>query len=122
MPHSSPTLPQRLRRRKSAWVLFLLALIIKVVAGTACVFDGPGPVYASSAGFAMHTDAPAATDGEACVLGEAGGCHCACAHAVAMPVSLYALTAIVSSPDRVDHVPEPPRPTLDRSPLRPPIA
>jgi hypothetical protein len=127
MSRSLPTLLQRLRRHKGGWLLLIAALMIKIAAGTVCVLDGPR--VASSGPSGGHTNiasvveaATSADDGDACLLGEAGGCHCACAHATALPATLPALAAVVSLPIVVSHLPVAPTPLFNRSPLRPPIA
>lgn len=128
MSRTLPTMYQRLRRHKGGWLLLIAALIIKIAAGTVCVLDGPR--LASSAPSTSHTltvnaseaNTPPADDGEACLLGEAGGCHCACAHATALPTAMPALAAVIGLPVVVSHLPATPVSPVNRSPLRPPIA
>lgn len=109
-------------------MLLFAALIFKIAAGTVCVLDGPS--LASSPSSSDHTltvgavqaDTLTGEDEEACLLGESSGCHCACAHAVAMPMDAPSVAAVVGLPDVVKHVPAAPVPLVAPSPLRPPIA
>ncbi len=128
MSRPLPTMYQRLRRHKGGWLLLIAALIIKIAAGTVCVLDGPR--LASSTPSTPHTltlnaleaNTPSTDDGETCLLGEAGGCHCACAHATALPTAMPALAAVIGLPVVVSHLPAAPLSPVNRSPLRPPIA
>jgi len=128
MSRALPTLLQRLRRHKGGWLLLIMALMIKVAAGTMCVLDGPSLVSSEPAGGhaqianALQAAVAPADDGDACHLGEAGGCHCACAHATALPTTMPALVTVVALPGVVSHLPATPTPLFMRSPLRPPIA
>ncbi|HVI55724.1 MAG TPA: hypothetical protein VM621_11835 [Luteibacter sp.] len=127
MPRTLPTMLQRFRRHKGGWILLIAALMIKIAAGTACMMDGPRLLSDTPSADrvlaigGMQADA-ATSDGDACLLGESGGCHCACAHATALPSAMPALAAVVSLPVVVTHLPVAPSPLFARSPLRPPIA
>jgi hypothetical protein len=128
MSRSLPSMLQRLRRHKGGWLLLIAALMIKIAAGTVCVLDGPGLASSEPSGdhtkivSVLQATATSTDDGDACLLGEAGGCHCACAHATALPATMPALVAIVGLPAVVSHLPTAPTPLFNRSPLRPPIA
>jgi hypothetical protein len=125
MPRSLPTLLQRLRRHKGGWVLLIAALMIKVATGTVCLLDGsplPGSPPSSGQTLTLATDTASTNDGEACLLGEGSDCHCACAHAAALPVAAPALAAVISLPGVVSHLPAAPTLLVSPSPLRPPIA
>jgi hypothetical protein len=119
---------QRLRHHKGGWLLLIAALMIKIAAGTVCVLDGPRLASSEPSGghtqivSALQAATSSADDGDACLLGEAGGCHCACAHATALPATMPALVAVVGLPAVVGHLPAAPTPLFNRSPLRPPIA
>ena len=71
---------------------------------------------------AAAVDPAVGNDDGTCVLGEAGGCHCVCAHSLTLPATVaLALTrpgvkldALVDALDRV--------PTAPASLIRPPIA
>lgn len=121
--HATPLLT-RLRRHRGLWSLAVAVLLIKLVASSICLGDAPRARLAAAqttvAVAALATDASA---DDACLLGEAGGCHCACAHAltltssgVAMPVAPPATRASVA-PFDVGRVP-----AGGGSLLRPPIA
>lgn len=119
------TLLQRLRLHRGVWLLVAVALLIKFATSTACLLDGPRPVFASAGDTAASMIAVSDTQDppdETCLLGEAGGCHCACAHAVAVPASGLRV-AIVLPPSGVAlHVPAATPPRGPGSLLRPPIA
>jgi len=129
----SPTtsLPTRLRRQRGLWVLAMFALLIKVVAATVCLTDGvQSPLTsetADAASVCMVVAAPVDTaandDGSgACLLGEPGGCHCACAHSVPLTnMSTLSITVPVSRFDRL--LPDSSFvPAIAGSLFRPPIA
>ncbi|WP_458071262.1 hypothetical protein [Rhodanobacter sp. BL-MT-08] len=89
---SHPSLLTRLRRHRGLWVLAVAVLLIKLAAGTMCLTDGPYKNIAASTASALSIDAPseqsvtsAADEAGDCVLGEAGDCHCACAHTLPLP-------------------------------------
>lgn len=92
-PHSP--LLTRLRRHRGLWVVAMAVMMIKLVAGTLCLADGPEKsvvaqttITAAVANLAVDTAVSDATDvADACVLGEAGDCHCACAHTMPMPAT-----------------------------------
>jgi len=118
----------RLRRHRGLWVLSVAVMLIKLMTGTICLADGRDPRFASSTGVDVPVlvytvaDASAHDDAGNCVLGEAGGCHCTCAHAAALPTTAW------SSIDKMDaHFVAPalfPRrmPAFAGSLIRPPIA
>lgn len=112
---------QRLRLHKGAWMLVALALLIKFAASTACLLDGPG---AAAAGDVAHVAATVTIDGDGdgCLLGEAGGCHCACNHTVTLPPSTLSIVASTLLPTLDPHLPAAPLLRPAASPLRPPIA
>lgn len=92
MFRATPSLLSRLRRHRGLWMLAVAVLLIKLAAGTICLTDGayPGGSFKNlAAASSLSVDAPAdptATDEETgCVLGEAGGCHCTCAHTMPLP-------------------------------------
>lgn len=128
VPRSLPTSLQRLRRHKGGWLLLIAALMIKIAAGTVCLLDGPRLVESPPSSDQTLTlgitqaDTTSTNDDEACLLGEGGDCHCACAHAAALPVAASALAAVISLPVIVSHLPAAPLPLVSPSPLRPPIA
>jgi len=119
---------QRLRLHRGAWMLVVFAMLIKVAASTACLLDGPRTVVAGAqAGTAIEAQFIAATtadsqDDEFCQLGEPGGCHCACAHAVTMPAASFDTVASALLPSIHAHAPVAPSMRPMASPLRPPIA
>ncbi|MET0935628.1 MAG: hypothetical protein ABWX83_06555, partial [Luteibacter sp.] len=86
------------------------------------------PVFTSSAApsvllvDAVQVSAADAPDGDTCLLGERGGCHCACAHAAALPLSISPLATVVMVGHAIGHLPEAPISRVAPSPLRPPIA
>jgi hypothetical protein len=70
----------------------------------------------------VQVSAADAPDGDTCLLGERGGCHCACAHAAALPLSISPLATVVMVGHAIGHLPEAPISRVAPSPLRPPIA
>ena len=119
MSRHSPRLFARLRRHRGVWVLALAVLLFKVAMSTFCVLDGPRVAFGGDTASAV---AVATGNGDDCVLGEGGGCHCTCAHAVALPAVDAGVTVdvILLHPDTA--LSEPLSPAFFRSPLRPPIA
>lgn len=117
----------RLRRHRGLWVLAMAVLMIKLVAGTVCLTDGPRTGVAVQTTMAVDPTvvvdpASAADNADACSLGEAGDCHCACAHTMPMPA-----TAVLSIGKVASHFESPTiyssvAPALTGSLLRPPIA
>jgi hypothetical protein len=113
----------RLRRHRGLWVLAVAVLLFKVMTTSICLADP----LASSAG-AANTPAQlssinaAAPDDAGCLLGEAGGCHCSCAHNMPVPIGI----AWVLPPQDMSAAPFPAAsgviPDITRSLLRPPIA
>jgi hypothetical protein len=119
MSRPTPRLLARLRHHRGVWVLALAVLLFKVAMSTFCVLDGPGFVLGGDVANAGTT---VLVDADDCVLDEGGGCHCSCAHAVALPagdtsvpVSVAVLSVEAVLTDALS-------PSFFRSPLRPPIA
>ncbi|MHB1058700.1 MAG: hypothetical protein ACYC0F_12565 [Rhodanobacter sp.] len=116
----------RLRCHRGLWVLAMAVLLIKLVAGTLCLSDGPGARFAASDSSATISVAAAdpvvGNDDGSCVLGEAGGCHCVCAHSVTLPTAVALAVArpgirLDAPVEALGHVP-----TAPVSLIRPPIA
>lgn len=122
MCRTSPRLFTRLRRHRGVWMLALAVLLFKVAMSTFCVLDGPRVVLSGDAAGATIASNATLDDDDLCVLDEGKGCHCTCAHAVALPASI----AGVIVPSLVSRVhpalPVAAPPAFARSPLRPPIA
>ncbi|HOV59362.1 MAG TPA: hypothetical protein PLN91_15895 [Rhodanobacteraceae bacterium] len=109
--------------------LFALVVLGKTVLAASCVADGLRAVSVTSAAVSIHADDGTQTvaddgddDAAACWHSGAGGCHCSCAHGVALPVAEIAVrTALApAQPPRVSHADfvSSPQPSV----LRPPIA
>jgi hypothetical protein len=125
-PSSQPLLT-RLRRHRGLWVLVLAVMLIKLVSGALCATDGPQARFAATAAASTSVvamvDSPlGVADTGACVLGEAGDCHCTCAHSVTLPAA--ALPAIAGMDIRfaVLMIQSGFTPATTGSLLRPPIA
>jgi hypothetical protein len=94
MTRATPSLLTRLRRHRGLWVLAVAVLLIKLVAGSICLGDAPAAArladtQATTTVLATMDPVTAATPGDnPCLLGEAGGCHCACAHALTLATSV----------------------------------
>jgi len=90
MKRTCMSLPSRLRRHRGLWVLAVAVLLFKVLTSSICLAD---PQVSSPATWG---NAPARTamiqasvpDDASCLLGEAGGCHCTCAHNMPLPVDM----------------------------------
>lgn len=100
MYRSSTSLLTRLRRHRGLWVLAVAVMLIKLTAGTICLTDGPEKRLGSATttiGALMLTDTVevSSDDARSCVLGEVGGCHCACAHTVTLPTAALLSIAMV---------------------------
>lgn len=123
MPYTTPHLFARLRRHRGAWALALTVLLFKVVVSTYCLLDGPRPVVSIPSGDTPAVSATIAQAGEdGCFLDEGEGCHCACAHAIAMPAAAAPRLVALANVRFDAAVPAAPLPTYARSLLRPPIA
>lgn len=127
MHSSSPPLLTRLRRHRGLWVLVLAVMLIKLVSGALCATDGLQvqftAVAVSTSVLAAAVDSPpGAADAGACVLGDAGDCHCTCAHSVTLPV--VALPAVAGMDVHFDmlSIYSGFTPAMTGSLLRPPIA
>jgi hypothetical protein len=121
-----PSLLTRLRRHRGLWVLAVAVMLIKLTAGTICLTDGAqNRLGAATAaiGAMASVDAVKAAAGDAtgCVLGEAGGCHCACAHAVTMPSTAVPSIARMDSRFHFRARPSGYTPAMTGSLIRPPI-
>ncbi|MFC5579520.1 hypothetical protein [Rhodanobacter terrae] len=94
MIRATPLLLTRLRRHRGLWLLAVAVLLIKLAAGSICLGDSPAAAaladaQATTSVLATMDSATSATpDDNACLLGEAGGCHCACAHALTLATSV----------------------------------
>ncbi|NID14522.1 hypothetical protein [Luteibacter yeojuensis] len=119
MSRRTPHLLARLRRHRGVWVLALAVLLFKVAMSTFCVLDGPRVAFG---GDVADTHALALEDDDTCVLGEGGGCHCTCAHAVALPSHDASVPVMATLSHLAAPLPPLLSPSIERSPLRPPIA
>lgn len=128
MSRIQPSLLARLRRHRGLWVLAALVLVFKLASGSACLADAPSAAltaHASTAATAMTASAPLSGDtapDPGCLLGEVGGCHCACAHAMPVPAAAVAAPIVPVLALVPSAVPSGVRVVLPGSPLRPPIA
>lgn len=85
-PRSLP-LMNRLRRHRGLWLLVVLVMLIKLASGAVCLADGARS-QPSSAVATLSMAASPASQGDDCLLGEGGACHCACAHMATLPASV----------------------------------
>jgi len=119
------SLLRRLRLSRRAWLLVAVAMLIKLATATACLLDGPGLAIAPAGeadGIHLVMAQASPAGDEACVLDEAGGCHCACAHAVTLPAAAFDLATVALLPTYAARAPLTPSLRVAASPLRPPIA
>lgn len=119
-----PSLLVRLRRHRGVWVLALAVLLFKVAMSTLCALDGPRIAFTdgSPAGAVAVVDTAVVDADDYCALGEGGGCHCTCAHAVALPAQWTTTSATELPSTLYRSVPAGESPAFARSPLRPPIS
>jgi hypothetical protein len=128
MTRATPPLLTRLRRHRGLWVLAVAVLLIKLVAGSICLGDSPiatalADAQATTSVPATMDAATAATpDDNACLLGEAGGCHCACAHALTLAASVTLSIALIETSTESSRLSPDMIPATTGSLLRPPIA
>lgn len=117
-----PLLP-RLRRSRGLWVLAVAVLLFKVITTSICFADpSASSVWKHTPVTQMSSMKACVPDDGGCLLGEAGDCHCTCAHNLPVPASMVwpALSEdMVFMPGAtfIGIVPNP-----IRSLLRPPIA
>ncbi|HKT27374.1 hypothetical protein [Dyella sp.] len=113
----------RLRRHRGLWVWAVAVLLFKVMTSSICLADPLTSISAAQANTpaqlsSINTSTP---DDAGCLLGEAGGCHCACAHNMPVPIGI----AWMLPRQDVSFVPFPAAtgaiPDITRSLLRPPI-
>jgi hypothetical protein len=87
-----PCLPllSRLRRHRGLWVWAVAVLLFKVVTSSICFADPPtsSPAADANASAQLATAKIAVPDDAGCLLGEAGGCHCTCAHNMPVPAGI----------------------------------
>lgn len=129
MSRSAPSLLTRLRRHRGLWVLAVAVLLIKFASGTVCLVDGPETRFAAGASTTtvsvpMETMATVASgeDTNTCLLGEVGGCHCACAHTVMLPSTATSSIARMEARPSLSVISSGFDPATPGSLLRPPIA
>jgi hypothetical protein len=127
MLRSAKPLLNRLRHHRGVWALCILVLLFKVVTSAVCLADGlgglPRSAVTASATNASAEMAPSHDGGGGtCQLGEAGDCHCACAHTLPL-TSLSEATSVTTALDSFERTVIPSRfkPAPSGSVLRPPI-
>jgi len=113
----------RLRRHQGAWALCVFVLLFKLVTGAVCLADVPHTSVPSKADVAlMQVSENVAQDGGDCLLGEAAGCHCACAHAVPLTGFRTSNAAALNGDFEPPFISSGYQPAPPGSLLRPPIA
>lgn len=119
---ATPRLFTRLRRQRGVWVLALAVLLFKLTMATFCLLDGPVAASVDTATAAVSVATSDSAPGDTCVLDEGAGCHCSCAHNVAVPSTMPAMLAGVPHVHVTAMLRTGVTPGYERSPLRPPIA
>lgn len=116
----------RLRRYRGLWLLAFAALLLKLATSSVCLGDVPAVQLAATDSttltVAMHSTDSETAPGDACLLGEAGACHCACAHALTLTSQRVASIAPVVATLESTRVSLGLVPDTTGSLLRPPIA
>ena len=105
-------------------MLVFAAILIKVTAATVCMLDGPRvAASATTVGVSQAMETQSVDDqDDDCLLGENGGCHCACAHAMTLPAVTPGVALAILPLSVEPHRPVAPSLRPVASPLRPPIA
>lgn len=107
----------------------MAVLMIKLASGTLCLADGPGARLAADTAVtgtialaldSASVDLSGAPDD--CLLGEGAGCHCACDHSIALPMSLVLSVHAVPVSFRAPAILPGFMPAMAGTELRPPIA
>ena len=121
MHRSSPFSLSRLRSSRRLWLLCVLTLLLKLATGSLCMADG---VHIPSGNATAAVDVAVSDDGGDgdCVLGEPGGCHCACSHSVPLSPPIAVIQDVVAVPSDWPVLSLPHAPTHVGVLLRPPIA
>ena len=128
MTRATPPLLTRLRRHRGLWVLAVAVLLIKLVAGSICLGDSPAATWladtqaTTSVPATIDSATAAAPDDNPCLLGEAGGCHCACAHALTLATTVSLSVALIETKAESARLSPGMLPETTGSLLRPPIA
>jgi hypothetical protein len=101
----------------------VLALLFKVFAATVCFAHGDTDRTADAPIAVVTSIGAEANAGDGCILGDTGGCHCTCAHAVPLPFDAALVEHSVPTQSPVWLLTEPQfMPTPLGSLFRPPIA
>lgn len=121
-----PPLTTRLRYRFQA-VVWLLALVVitKGMLASLCITDGltqSSPMIATASAIADASPIDVDEDAVPCWHAGAGGCHCSCVHASALPMTASVLPAGPLARMRLTTLAAPPPHVLLPPTLRPPIA
>lgn len=129
MSRPTPSLLTRLRSHRGVWALAMAVLMIKLVAGTLCLADTPNgsasSPLAAVATAQLPVDITASAvddDGDTCLLGEPGGCHCTCAHSVTLPTATVLAVSALHPHFDAPALSSGFTPAVTGSLLRPPIA
>ncbi|HEU0198739.1 MAG TPA: hypothetical protein VFQ88_16185 [Nevskiaceae bacterium] len=118
----------RLRRHRLLWVLALTVLSFKLVAGTICLNDTVANPHAAAVATTVAAQAASALNPvfddsrNACLLGETGGCHCACPESLPVPATISLALAPVGLKFTFHAPAYAFSPTRTNPLLRPPIA
>ena len=82
----------------------MAVLMIKLASGSLCLADGPGARLAADRAvtgtIALTFDEASVDtlgDPDDCLLGEGAGCHCSCAHSIALPMSVVLSVHAISA-------------------------
>ncbi|TAM61492.1 MAG: hypothetical protein EPN49_06775 [Rhodanobacter sp.] len=127
MIRAKPPLLTRLRRHRGLWMLAVAVLLIKLVTSSICLGDGlkarlVDAKAATSALVVMDSATTDASDESACLLGEPGGCHCVCAHALTLTTNMTLFVAPVDATMESSRLSLGLVPDTTGSLLRPPIS
>lgn len=112
-----------LRRHRGLWALAVAVLLFKLLTSSICLAD-PQASSALAWENAAQTSMVQASvpDDASCLLGEAGGCHCSCAHNMPLPAGMVLMVPVHGVSFTPAAASEGIAPEPIASLLRPPIA
>ncbi|MBS0556730.1 MAG: hypothetical protein JSR27_04870 [Proteobacteria bacterium] len=121
MTHCRSPIIARLRAHRGLWLVCVATLLFKLFAGTVCMADAAMACVSSGDAAIAAVALDDANANEACLLGEAGDCHCTCAHATPVPSDAIVVRSVLATTAHTPFDTSRYTPTHAASALRPPI-
>lgn len=123
MQHARLSLLSHLRRHRGLWALAVAVLLFKLLTSSICLADPKAPSALAWENPAQTSMVQASVpDDASCLLGEAGGCHCSCAHNMPLPAGMVLMVPVHGVSFTPAAASEGIAPEPIASLLRPPIA